>query len=533
MVIVHRDRPMRTTRFTFKFFVSFVVISVGIFGGWPALEGRPLRPIIKIPLALALDTGWKTAGSDSAVGTNAGDNDGFETTPGNTTANDSAYAESVNTGTAASSDCSLPNTDSDQHDFAAFGISLGVTALIKGIEVNYDAKYDSAIGNNYLCFFLSYDGGTTWTAGKRSADIDDTDVSETLGSNSDTWGRVWSNTELNNSNFKIRVMTLANDTARAASLDYLAVKIHYNLPPDEPTLDSPANTATNVSTSTVFKMTATDPDSDNVAYKLAIFSDNACSTVEQLYDQTADHNTCWSGQDVANGCTDSVPASYNCYSSGAQGTCTIATPLAYYTQYWWQAAAWDMGTKMFTTSTPCNTFTTVGVPFLTFSVSPATLSFPLLSPGTVSEATTSLNVDTNNASGFNITIARDDSDTALDDDSDATNNIIDKTNWASGASCAAAGNATVSTTEPNALQFRVRQGGTAAGNYCSAWWGSDDTDLNALFAGLPATAQKIVERASASSPTTTAILLYNLSVPITQKTGSYSGNITFTATANP
>ena len=170
---------------------------------------------------------------------------------------------------------------------------------------------------------------------------------------------------------------------------------------------------------------------------------------------------------------------------------------------------------------------------LTFSVDPASQSFPALTPGTLVATTSILGVKTSNSTGFNITVARDDSDSTLDLDSDATVNISDKTNWSPGVATTSAGNATASSTELQTLQFRVRATGTDVPNFASTWWGSDDTTANALFAGLPSTAKEIANRSVSADATTTIYVLYNLDVPSTQKTGAYSGSVTFTATANP
>jgi hypothetical protein len=177
--------------------------------------------------------------------------------------------------------------------------------------------------------------------------------------------------------------------------------------------------------------------------------------------------------------------------------------------------------------------TAAGAASLTFTIDANTKSLGTLSPGTLVSGISTLTVDTANSTGFNITVSRDGADTAMDLDTDAATNIADKTAWSPGANCTTAGNATASTTEPQTLQFRVRLAGTASGNYCSSWWGTDDTTANARFAGFPSTGQKIVDRSTASSPSTDSLVLYNLDVPATQKNGAYSGSITYTAVANP
>lgn len=170
---------------------------------------------------------------------------------------------------------------------------------------------------------------------------------------------------------------------------------------------------------------------------------------------------------------------------------------------------------------------------LTFTVDSNTKNFGTLSPGNLVSNITSLYVTTNNSSGFTTSVYRVDSDATLDLTTNSTVNIPDKTAWVPGGGCGLAGNATASTTESQTLQFRVRQAGTDSGNYCSAWWGSDDTTPNARFAGFPTTDQDIVYRSSPAVSEVTSVLLYNLDVPNTQETGSYTGTITFTTVANP
>lgn len=170
---------------------------------------------------------------------------------------------------------------------------------------------------------------------------------------------------------------------------------------------------------------------------------------------------------------------------------------------------------------------------LTFTVDSNSKSLGTVTPGTLVSNTTSLFVTTNNTSGFNVSVSRLDSDATLDLTTDSAVNIPDKTAWNPGGSCVSAGNATASTTESQTLQFRIRQSGTDSSNYCGAWWGSDDTTSNALFAGFPTTDKQIINRSSSAPSEVTSIVLYNLDVPVTQITGSYTGTITFTVVANP
>lgn len=169
----------------------------------------------------------------------------------------------------------------------------------------------------------------------------------------------------------------------------------------------------------------------------------------------------------------------------------------------------------------------------TFSIDSNSTSFGGIAPGTLGAGTSVLSVTTGNTSGFTVYGKRDDPDTTLDLDSNTTVNIADKTAWNAGVNCASAGNATASTTEPLTLQFRIKQSGTDPSNYCTAWWGTDDTTANALFAGLPSSNEEIVYRSTSAQSQSDSVVLYNLNLPATQQVGDYSGSVTYTAVANP
>jgi hypothetical protein len=133
------------------------------------------------------------------------------------------------------------------------------------------------------------------------------------------------------------------------------VILTYSKPANAPTQDSPANSATGVSLTPTFLMTATDADTtpDNLSYKVTIYSNSICTTVVQTNDQAVS-STGWTGTDAT--CTASPTA---CYLSGTQGSFLTQTALSATTQYWWKASAKDPdGNGSFTNSSTCNTFTT-------------------------------------------------------------------------------------------------------------------------------------------------------------------------------
>ncbi|MEK7641698.1 MAG: hypothetical protein AAB365_01765 [Patescibacteria group bacterium] len=167
---------------------------------------------------------------------------------------------------------------------------------------------------------------------------------------------------------------------------------------------------------------------------------------------------------------------------------------------------------------------------LTFVVDGASQAFSAVTPGTLAATSSILTVKTTNPTGFIATVERSDATGTM---SSGAFYIPDKTAWVPGVATTTPGNATASTTQPLTLQFRVRQTGTDVPNYASSWWGTADTTASALFAGFPSTASTIVNRSTPAAATTTSYVLYNLNVPVTQQTGTYSGDIIYTVTANP
>lgn len=173
--------------------------------------------------------------------------------------------------------------------------------------------------------------------------------------------------------------------------------------------------------------------------------------------------------------------------------------------------------------------TVVGASPFEFGVDSASLSLGALTPGTpITDKTSTLTVTTNNAGGFNIKASRDDNDTTLDLQSDATVNITDQTAWNSGAP-----NSEIITSGVDVLAFRVKQAGTDSDCYSSTWWGTGDVlGTSAKYAGLPTPLDTIVNDTTYESASADSIILYYIDVAGTQKTGTYDGGVTYTATVN-
>ncbi len=183
-------------------------------------------------------TNAHTAGSDAPDTTSAGDNNGFETTPTNTTSNNGAHAVSANTGTGVATDgCATFNqSEDDAHDFYDFGINMdvgGYTPTILGIIVNTSSLWSTDTGTNQFCIELSWNGGASWTStAKTTGDQGTAETADTLGGVADTWGRTWTAADLADENFRLRVMMDPSDsTITNASLDHLTVRVIYDPSP--------------------------------------------------------------------------------------------------------------------------------------------------------------------------------------------------------------------------------------------------------------------------------------------------------------
>jgi hypothetical protein len=170
-----------------------------------------------------VNTGLLNPTSNTAQ--SGGDRNGYEVNTSTAYANDSVFAMDVNSGTGTNTSCT--DKKKDNHLFYNYGISLPGTSTVQGIEILLDAKADSTVGSPKLCIQLSWNGGASWTTVKQTGTLSTTEQTYTLGSPTDTWGRVWTIADLSNANFRVRIIDVASDTARDFSLDSISVRVTY------------------------------------------------------------------------------------------------------------------------------------------------------------------------------------------------------------------------------------------------------------------------------------------------------------------
>ena len=128
-----------------------------------------------------------------------------------------AYAVDNNSGTSTSS--AYTNAGKDRHLFYDYSFGLPTGAAVLGIEVQLEAKVDNTSGVPAMYVQLSWDGGGSWTNAKATTTLTKRDVIYTLGTAGDTWGRTWTDAELGNTMFRVRITNVATSTARDFSLD--------------------------------------------------------------------------------------------------------------------------------------------------------------------------------------------------------------------------------------------------------------------------------------------------------------------------
>lgn len=174
---------------------------------------------------VASSTGYKSATAQAAVTSSSGDNNGFQTNPGNMLVDDGLFAVDTNSGSNTSTSCTA--NQKDRHVLSNFGFSIPAGSTIQGIEVKLNSKVDSTTGAPKFCVQFSWNGGASWTTPVSSATLSTAETMYVLGGVTDTWGRAWTNTEFDDANFRVRLTMIASNTSRDYSLDWVGVQVRY------------------------------------------------------------------------------------------------------------------------------------------------------------------------------------------------------------------------------------------------------------------------------------------------------------------
>jgi hypothetical protein len=117
-----------------------------------------------------------------------------------------------------------------------------VGCAVKGIEVRVDwwlsqSTFDT--GMSSVRIELSWNGGTSWTAFKADTVETTSEHSTVLGGANDFWGRAsWTATEVNNTNFRVRITSFCDGqligdidcSGDVWFLDWIPVRVYFGLP---------------------------------------------------------------------------------------------------------------------------------------------------------------------------------------------------------------------------------------------------------------------------------------------------------------
>ena len=159
----------------------------------------------------------------------------------------------------------------------------------------------------------------------------------------------------------------------------------------------------------------------------------------------------------------------------------------------------------------------------------ADVGFGTLVAGTPILGSSTCTVTTNSEDGYDLQVKRDDVDTTMDKDGEDTTNIDDKTAWDPTSN---SGDGNAATWSATGLAFGVF---SSTATKDETWWGTGGTyDAGSnKYAGFSSTYTTIMDHDSYSATSTTTGISYKLDVPSTQKSGAYSGSITYQVTTKP
>ena len=162
--------------------------------------------------------------ADSNSGATIGNEPGFNPPTGN----GSPFGTWTSGVNAYSSD-GLYATSAGQgsrHTYGLFGFNnVPGNSTITGVEVKLEASGSTAAGT--ISVRLSWDGGTSSTTLQTTGTLTGTDAVYTLGGPSNTWGHVWTPTELNNGSFVIEVVS--NPSSNTIQLDAVQVRVYHQV----------------------------------------------------------------------------------------------------------------------------------------------------------------------------------------------------------------------------------------------------------------------------------------------------------------
>ncbi len=158
-------------------------------------------------------------GGLTSSSTTIGNEPGFQaptsngTTYNEWTTGSNAYASDDTYATAASANL--------RQSYGTFGFNVAPGNTVNGITVKFEASASTNAGTIQAA--LSWDGDTSVTAVQTTATLSTVDNVYTLGGATDTWGHSFTPTELNNTNFRLRI--ISQTSSNTVKVDAVQVKV--------------------------------------------------------------------------------------------------------------------------------------------------------------------------------------------------------------------------------------------------------------------------------------------------------------------
>lgn len=199
-----------------------------VYQSWDSADSNQAWATVGTPTS----TAYAACVSQAADTSGAGDNDGYQSNPSRACVNDASSSTDGNSGTGGTQSCgsgATPDPLKDRHRFWGFatGVPVSVTS-IEGIRVRADLGMNNNGGTSAVCAQLSWDGGSTWTTLQSATLTGTAETTYTFGGTTDLWGRTaWTPTQLDATNFRVRMVNASTQTNKRFDLDYLAVSVTY------------------------------------------------------------------------------------------------------------------------------------------------------------------------------------------------------------------------------------------------------------------------------------------------------------------
>ena len=198
---------------------TFYYVLRSAFQNWDSVNSNEANATV----TTTVSTGYKDCTSQLAD--TGGDGNGYQTTPANSCALDGRTARDINSGTTTSLNCTDPGQDRHRFWGYDFGLPAGIGA-VRGIQVRPTVEVNNNGGTSLICIQLSWDSGASWTA-TRQVNVNHALTTYTLGSTTDDWGHTWTRSELNATNFVVRIIDVSSMNGKDFDLDAMRVQVTY------------------------------------------------------------------------------------------------------------------------------------------------------------------------------------------------------------------------------------------------------------------------------------------------------------------